>query len=430
MKIKVKEKSYEEALKLSEELSLKPKKPNILFRTILAVASLPDIWATKFKLNKIGMERLKKGEPALYLMNHSCFLDLKIASTQLYPKPFNIVCTSDGFVGKRWLMRNLGCIPTNKFVTDTKLVRNMQFAFKTLKSSVLMYPEASYSFDGTETPLPDSLGKCIKLLQVPVVMIKTYGAFHRDPLYNGLRLRKVKVTADMEYVLSVDEINQMSPTEIQEKINACFKLDNFKWQQENGIIVAESFRAEGLNRVLYKCPHCKLEGKMQASGSNIKCTACGKEYTLTEQGFMQALNGETEFSHIPDWYSWEREAVKNEIEQGNYRLEKEVDIYMLVNMKAIYKVGEGKLLHTPEGFSLVGCDGKLNYSQKPTASYGLYADYLWYEIADTICIGDKKALYYCFPKDNEDIVAKTRLAAEEMYKLAKRKLHEKQAVAE
>jgi hypothetical protein len=31
-------------------------------------------------------------------------------------------------------------------------------------SSVLMLPEASYSFDGTATPLPESLGKCIKLL--------------------------------------------------------------------------------------------------------------------------------------------------------------------------------------------------------------------------------------------------------------------------
>ena len=25
---------------------------------------------------------------------------------------------------------------------------------------ILMYPEASYSFDGTATPLPESLGKC------------------------------------------------------------------------------------------------------------------------------------------------------------------------------------------------------------------------------------------------------------------------------
>ena len=33
------------------------------------------------------------------------------------------------------------------------------------------------------------------------------------------------------------------------------------------------------------------------------------------------------------------------------------------------------------------------------------------------CIGDKKILYYCFPKDSGDIVAKTRLATEEIYKL-------------
>ena len=56
------------------------------------------------------------------------------------------------------------------------------------------------------------------------------------------------------------------------------------------------------------------------------------------------------------------------------------------------------------------------FSQGPKACYGLYADYYWYEIGDVICIGDKKRLYYCFPKDKTN-VAKARLAAEEMYKL-------------
>ena len=109
----------------------------------------------------------------------------------LYPRPFNIVCTSDGFVGKEWLMRHLGCIPTQKFVSDLGLVRDMLYAVRELHSSVLMYPEASYSFDGTATPLPEGIGKCVKMLGVPLVMIHTYGAFARDPLYNGLQLRKV-----------------------------------------------------------------------------------------------------------------------------------------------------------------------------------------------------------------------------------------------
>lgn len=92
---------------------------------------------------------------------------------------------------------------------------------------------------------------------------------------------------------------------------------------------------------------------------------------------------------------------------------------MMVNYNAIYKVGEGHLTHTVEGFHLTGCEGKLDYTQGPLACYGLYADYFWYEIADMICIGNQDALYYCFPKGSCDVVAKTRLAAEELYKLKK-----------
>lgn len=43
----------------------------------------------------------------------------------------------------------------------------------------------------------------------------------------------------------------------------------------------------------------------------------------------------------------------------------------------------------------------------------------WYEIGDVICIGDARIQYYCFPQDCGDIVAKARLAAEELYKLVK-----------
>jgi hypothetical protein len=90
---------------------------------------------------------------------------------------------------------------------------------------------------------------------------------------------------------------------------------------------------------------------------------------------------------------------------------------MMVNMREICRVGEGRLHHDENGFHLTGCGGKLDYFQKPEASYSLYADYFWYEIGDMLCIGDHKALYYCFPQGGGDVVAKTRLAAEELYKL-------------
>ena len=419
MKIKVTDKSYEEVMALPREEHRKPLKPSIFFRTLLKLLSSADLKATNFHCRSIGMERLGADEPCLILMNHSSFIDLKIASTVLYPRPFNIVCTSDGFVGKEWLMRHLGCIPTQKFVSDLGLVRDMVYTVKELHSSVLMYPEASYSFDGTATPLPESIGKCVKMLGVPLVMIRTYGAFARDPLYNGLQLRKVDVSADMEYLLSPQEIAKASTAEINALLAERFSFDNFRDQQEQQIRITEPFRADGLNRVLYKCPHCGNEGAMTGKGTTLTCNSCGKTYLLTETGFLEAQEGETEFFHIPDWYRWERSCVRQELLDGSYRLDIPVRICMLVDSRSIYRVGEGRLIHTREGFHLSGCEGRLDYRQKPTSSYSLYSDYFWYELGDMICIGNSKALYYCFPTGQQDVVAKTRLAAEELYKLTK-----------
>ena len=110
--------------------------------------------------------------------------------------------------------------------------------------------------------------------------------------------------------------------------------------------------------------------------------------------------------------------MRREILAGTYRLEADVDIAVMRDYRAIYRVGSGHLTHDCTGFSLTGCDGTLRYSQSPTASYGLYADYYWYELGDMVCIGNQDFLYYCFPKSPTP-VAKPRLAAEELYKLCK-----------
>ena len=183
MKIRVINKKYEDVVAMPKEKHYKPFKQHIIFRWLLKTLSYFDLRATHFQCKEKYMEHLDPKEPCLILMNHSSFIDLEIVSTVLYPKPFNIVCTSDAFTGiMNPIMRLIGCIPTKKFITDTGLVRDMLYTVKDLKSSVVLYPEASYSFDGTATPLPDSIGRCIKMLGVPVVMIRTFGAYSRDPL--------------------------------------------------------------------------------------------------------------------------------------------------------------------------------------------------------------------------------------------------------
>ena len=349
MKIKVVKKSWQQVKAMPKQKHLKVRKPMLLFRLILKIVGIFDLWTTHFKAEFLN-EIPKK--PALILMNHSSFIDLEIASGIFWKRPMCIVCTSDAFVGKKLLMRLLGCIPTNKFVTDMTLIKDMHKVIKQ-GASVLMYPEASYTFDGCSTTLPNKLGTLVKFLNVPVIMVKTSGAFLRDPLYNGLQKRKVKVGATIETIINEEELKAFSPEKISEIIQKQFEFDNFRQQQEQKIKVSEPFRADYLERILYKCSVCREENCLKGKGTKIVCQNCCKSHTLTEYGFLSADDGKETFTHIPDWFLWEREEVKKELIEGRYTLDCEVEILVLADFKAIYDIGQGRLIHNENGLSCI-----------------------------------------------------------------------------
>lgn len=415
MKIKSKRVPLDVALSVKKPAHKRPRKPFAPLGALIRLLSIPDMLATRFTYTESRMDEAGAG-PYLILMNHSSFIDLKIAYKIFFPMPFSTVCTHDAYVGKAWLMRLLGCIPTQKFVTDASLILDMMHAVKKNSTSVLMFPEAGYSLDGTATALPRKLGMLLKKLDVPVLTVMTDGAFLRDPLYNGLRLRRTKVKAHLTCLLTRGEIAEKTVDELDAILDGAFDFDNFRAQYESGTEISEPFRAEGLHRILYRCAECGSEGTMIGNGTSLTCSACGKHYEMTTLGRLEAEDGATMFPHIPDWFRWQRECVRREIEAGTYRLDTEVDIAVMTDYKMLRFVGGGRLVHDENGIALTDGDGNLIYTQSVTASYSLNVDWFWYEIGDVISVGNRERLYYCFPKGGIP-VAKARLAAEEMYKM-------------
>ena len=423
MKIKMRELSYEEVLKLPRLKHKKPRKPSRILATVVRVGSAPTLKKTKFSYTSERMELIGKKEPCLILMNHSSFTDMKLAFGIFYPRRMGIVTSVDAMTGPLGpLMRCLGCTPTHKYVSDISLIHDIKYMLKENKTSVLMYPEAGYSFDGRTTTLPRGLGILMKRLDVPVVTVITEGAFHRDPLYNMLKIRDVKVSAHVKCLATREEIKEKSVEELDALLDEAFSFDNFAWQRDNKVEIDVPFRADGLHRILYKCPNCGAESKMRGEGIHIACHACGKKWEMDKYGQLNAINGVTEYPHIPDWYSWQREEVRRELENGIYNLDIDVNIAVQVNLKGVCNIGKGHLTHNENGFHLTGGEGKLDYSQSAVFSHTIYSDYYWYEIGDVIGIGDNEFSYFCFP-DESVSVTKVRLAAEELYKLKKPSRH-------
>ena len=376
-----------------------------------------------YKIEKFGMEDLKP--PYILLSNHMYFVDFQLSAMATYPHRVNNVATIDGYYRRPWLMELLGCICKRKFTNDLHLIKSIRKVLK--RGDILcMYPEARYSPVGTTAILPDSLGKLIKMNKVPVVVLLHHGNYLHTPFWNYRKPRKAPLYTTMTKILSTEDVERMTADEINTAVRDAMKYDEYEWQKKQGIIIDEPFRAEGLHKVLYQCPNCKTEHKMDSKGSEIFCTECGRRWRMNEDGSLKALIGETEFSHIPDWYEWQRTEVRKQIENGSYSFSDEVEVYSLPRCMRFMNLGKARLTHNSEdGFVLEGHYRGKDYKiqRKPIQMYGVHIeyDYCYIKPFDCIDISTEKDSFYCYPK-RKNVVTKLSLVTEEIFKIKKEEI--------
>lgn len=394
-----------------------PRRTKWFLRPLTIALSLPDVIKHKPKITRSGVNGLKP--PYVLLCNHNAFFDFKVATRIIWPTRANYVVAIDGFIGREKLLRDVGCICKRKFTSDITLVKNLR---QTIKNGdvAIIYPEARYSLCGTTAVLPASLGKLCKMLNVPVVTLICRGHHVNSPFWN-LHDRGVRPTeAEFSLLFTPEQLRELTPDEINRKIVEAFQYDDFRWQKERGIRIKYKKRAEGLHKVLYQCPSCMTEFRMSSEGTELFCGACGKRWELTETGELEAADGNTEFSHVPDWYEWERANVRAEVEAGTYSSgELPVHVDTLPNAKRYIRLGQGKMIHDMNGFRVSGkdIDGDPFEMIKPVPS--LYSCHIEYEYlgkyGDCVDLNTLEDTWYVYPESRDFSVTKMALATEELY---------------
>lgn len=401
------------------DMKAPPVRTKWYLRPLTYLLSAPDVAKHKSIITKINTEGLKP--PFVLLCNHNAFLDFKVATKAIFPWRANYVVAIDGFIGREKLLRNVGCICKRKFTNDTMLIRQL---IQTIKNGdvAIIYPEARYSLCGTTAVLPESLGKLCKLLNVPVVTLICHGHHINSPFWN-LHDRGVRPTeAEFTQIFDAETLKNTPVSEINQKISEVFRYNDYSWQKEKGIRIKYKGRAEGLHKILYQCPACKTEFKMSSAGTILKCNECGKEWTMTELGELEAVSGVTEFSHIPDWYEWERENVRSEVKAGTYSsgvLPVRVD--SLPNAKKFIHLGKGTMVHDMNGFNVKITDKDGDTFEMVKNVPSLYSCHIEYEylgkFGDCVDLNTLTDTWYIYPDpDKCDFsVTKMALATEELY---------------
>ena len=386
---------------------------------LIWLLSMPAVWAHKNQLEKINMKGIKP--PYLLLCNHNAFMDFKVATKAIFPHSANYVVAIDGFWKREWLLRFIGCICKRKFTNDITLVRQLKTVVDRGNIAAI-YPEARYSLCGTTAILPESLGKLAKILKVPVVTLICHGHHVNSPFWN-LHDRGVKPTeAELSLLFTPEQLKTLPVDELNARIVERFQYDDHKWQKDRGIRITYPKRAEGLHKVLYQCASCGTEYSMISEGDKLICKSCGKKWTLTELGELKADEGETVFSHIPDWYEWERGNVRAEVESGTYTSgELEVHVSSLPNADRFIDIGTGTMTHDMNGFrvKVTDNDGTVREMEKSVPS--LYSCHIEYEYlgkyGDCVDLNTLEDTWYVYPHGERFAVTKMALATEELFAL-------------
>lgn len=405
------------------DFAKKPNRPGFLFPFVRHVICKPVLKRRGFKLTKINMENVEA--PYLFLSTHGSMVDLHVMMTVTAPYRTNNVMTLEGFRDyTNPLMRHLGVLGTRKFITDVHLVKNIKYCVDKLGTVMAMYPEARYSLEGCDSFLPDSLGKMVKVLKVPVVVMRLHGNFINCPHWNKI-FKKNPIEGEMIQVVTAEEVKTLSVEEINRRIREAFQKDDFKWQLENKVKIDHPKRAEGLHSLLYKCASCKTEGKMHSAGTKLWCEECGKRWEMTEYGQLKAQEGETIFSHIPDWTNWERACIREEVENGTYYFEDTVRVETLPSWTRFYKQGAGKFIQTLTETRL-----ECNYYGEPftlvrTAQNldSMHIEYDYHGHGDCIDISMAEDSFWCYTT-KRDVITKIAFATEEIHKYAVKKQQE------
>lgn len=347
--------------------------------------------------------------PYLLLSNHGSAHDVYYLSTLAYPSKLSFILNKYYFKNKvaRGIFKRMGVIPKKLFYPDIETIKKTMQSIKK-GYPVLMCPEGRLSIDGTNYGINKETGKLVKSLKVPVVIARINGGYLVNPKWRKKRI-KGPVHTSVEYIITKEEIERLSVDEINNIIEKNLSYNDFDFAKEKGVIYKSKKKAEGLESVLYYCPHCKKEYKISTKGNTIKCDACG--FSVEVQDDYSFSHNDYNIQNVHDWYSVIEDYERKNIEKG-INMNCEVTVKRFNFDKHTEEIGEGICSLTNEMFTFKGkvnsdISFEIPVKQLKALAFSTNEEFECYY---------NEELYYFYPNENKKQCTKWALIVDELNK--------------
>ena len=314
----------------------------------------------------------KKG-PFVIIANHEAALDF-VNLIGVTKKPMRFVI-SNSFYSSLPLTKvfdKIGVIPKQQFATTPSDMKKMKSVIENGEILVI-YPAGLMCEDGLSTPIPAATYKFLKWLNADVYVAKTIGTYFAMPKW-AKGMRRGRTYMDIYKLFSKGEITSLEVPEIRKATENALLFDAYREQENYKVRYKNGDNIEGLQNVLYVCPHCFSEFSIKVKNKRtIYCEKCGFAHISDEFAFLHnASNQGDEMRYVSDWskliYSQLREKIKvNE----NSSLTASTDIFMVDKARHRFsKVGFGDITLNNKCFLIKGeINGKKSEINVPITNF-------------------------------------------------------------
>lgn len=285
--------------------------------------------------------------PAIVLATHTSDQDHFLSALTLYPvRPTYVV--SEHFVRNKSTagLIKLGHVITKRmFTPDVSTIINVMRA-KSEGAVIVIFPEGRLSCYGRTLPLADGTAELIKKLGVDVYHWYADGAYLTFPKWRDKGDDRIgEIRCSLKKLADAGEISAMSVDEIRKMAEDAIAHDD-ELAMEGVAYKSESI-ARGADKILFKCPKCLSEGKIESEGDRIRCAECGFEARLDEK---YRLHGAPHGS-INEWFEWQQSSIDTD----NEIMESEVGLGACgADGMMDREAGEGRIYMDKDVFRLSG----------------------------------------------------------------------------
>jgi len=314
----------------------------------------------------------KKG-PFVVIANHQTKLDF-INLFDLAGRPLHFVI-SESFYSTlpfQKTMDRLGMIPKQQFQTTLTDIRRMKTVVEN-GGGLVIYPAGLMCEDGLSTPIPAATYRFLAWMKVDVYVARATGTYFVRPKWSK-RNRPGRTYMDVYKLFSAQELADMPVEEIREKADQALLFDAYREQEEHKIKYRKNYDLNGLEQVLYMCPHCKTEFSIGVKNHcHLVCANCGFQHTGDVYGFLRNTGkvGE-EIRYVSDWSKLIYEELKKKVEDGSENiLTCKAEIHMVDHKKKRFvPAGRGNITLSGDCFLIEGeINGEQTSLMIPTNSF-------------------------------------------------------------